>query len=109
MFKSFVNNIKLVLVNCAYTSKVCSRCGHFGVRNGAHFNCTKCRLSIDADINASINILARLYDKDISLYTKYMTVKDIINGRLELDALHPSTDASKTSIASSMEERMKVA
>ena len=109
VFKSFVNNIKLVLVNCAYTSKVCSRCGHFGVRNGAHFNCTKCRLSIDADINASINILARLYDKDISLYTKYMTVKDIINGRLELDASHPSTDASKTSIASSMEERMKVA
>ena len=109
VFKSFVNNIKLVLVNCAYTSKVCSRCGHFGVRNGVYFNCTKCRLSIDADINASINILARLYDSDISLYTKYMTVKDIINGRLELDALHPSTDASKTFMACSMEERMEIA
>ena len=108
-FKSFVNNIKLVLVNCAYTSKMCSRCGHFGVRDGAHFNCMSCGLSINADINAGKNIFDRLYDKDISLYTNYMKVKDIINGRLELDASHPSTDASKTSVASSMEERMKVA
>jgi transposase len=109
VFKSFVNNIKLVNVNCAYTSKVCSRCGHFGVRNGVYFNCKDCGLSIDADINASINIFDRLYDSDISLYTKYMTVKDIINGRLELVALQPNTDASKTSMASSMEERMEIA
>ena len=109
VFKSFVNNIKLVNVNCAYTSKVCSRCGHFGVRNGAYFNCMSCGLSIDVDINAGKNIFDRLYDNDISLYTKYMTVKDIINGRLELDATHPSTDASKTSDSQILEERMKVA
>ena len=109
-YKTFINNIKLVLVNCAYTSEICSGCGSFGDRNGVYFNCSNCKLSINADTNAGHNIFDRLYDKDISLYTKYSMVKNIINGRLELVALQPSTDASMTSIEDDfMEERMKIA
>jgi putative transposase len=61
----------LVKVNAAYTSQTCSRCGH--VREGENkllldkrtYYCPKCGLSIDRDLNASINIhragLARIH------------------------------------------------
>jgi len=51
---------KLVKVNPAYTSQTCSKCGHrqkmpLDVRV---FHCPCCDLSIDRDLNASLNILA---------------------------------------------------
>lgn len=53
-----------VLVNQvypAYTSQTCSRCGckDKKSRNGEHFTCTACGFAIDADLNASRNILTK--------------------------------------------------
>lgn len=52
----------LVLVNPAYTSQRCSRCGHTSRRNResqAAFRCERCGLTLNADTNAAINILHR--------------------------------------------------
>lgn len=55
------NGIQLTKVNPAYTSQTCSRCGTLDKksRNGETFQCVSCKLEIDADFNASINILHR--------------------------------------------------
>jgi putative transposase len=52
---------RLVLVNPANTSKMCSSCGEM-VRKELHerqHNCLSCGLSIGRDLNAAINILDR--------------------------------------------------
>ena len=82
IYKFLVNSIVLALINPAYTSKVCSHCGHFGNRNGANFKCPACTLSINADSNAANNILKRYYDSKISLSTPYKKVKEILLSRL---------------------------
>ena len=53
--------INLIRVNPAYTSQTCSRCGsiHKESRNGEKFLCIDCGYELDADYNASINILHR--------------------------------------------------
>ena len=53
--------IGFMKVNPAYTSQTCSRCGskHKNNRKGEHFLCLDCGFEIDADFNASINILQR--------------------------------------------------
>jgi len=53
--------ISLIKVNPAYTSQTCSGCGLVDKksRNGEHFLCTGCGMAMDADLNASINILHR--------------------------------------------------
>lgn len=80
-YKSSYNEIRYTYINPAYTSKACSRCGGFGERNGDNFTCPKCG-KMHADINASINILNRKYDKEIKLYTGYKEVKKILERRL---------------------------
>lgn len=80
-YKCDYNNIKYIYINPAYTSKSCNKCGNFGVRKGDIFMCSKCG-EIHADINASINILNRKYDKEISLYTKFTIVKKILENRV---------------------------
>ena len=51
----------LTKVNPAYTSQICSHCGtqDKSARNGEIYTCKVCGISIDADYNASINILHR--------------------------------------------------
>lgn len=52
----------LILVNPAYTSQQCSRCGHTSSQNResqADFHCLNCGLTLNADHNAAINILHR--------------------------------------------------
>jgi putative transposase len=52
----------LVLVDPKNTSRECSRCGWVDKDNRvdqSHFECQKCRLKINADINAALVILAR--------------------------------------------------
>ncbi len=51
---------KFVAVNPAYTSQNCSSCGHRQVMplGDRIYNCPDCKLSIDRDLNASLNILA---------------------------------------------------
>ena len=55
------NGILLTKVNPAYTSQICSRCGTLDKdsRKGEVFKCISCNLEIDADFNASINLLQR--------------------------------------------------
>lgn len=47
------------LVNPAYTSQTCNKCGfvHKLNRNGEIFKCGNCGYTLDADLNASLNIL----------------------------------------------------
>ena len=57
---SEVEGFELIKVNPAYTSQTCSRCGVVKKenRNGESYSCS-CGLKMDADLNASINILRR--------------------------------------------------
>lgn len=53
------NNIMVSMVDPAYTSQTCCRCGHRGNRNSALFKCTNCGYEANADRNASVNIAIR--------------------------------------------------
>lgn len=67
--------IKETIVNPAYTSQVCCKCNHLGNRKGKEFKCSNCNLSIDADLNASINIKKRKFISEIDIDTPYKEVK----------------------------------
>jgi putative transposase len=68
MFKQFLAyklkynyGTKLIEVNPQYTSQKCSSCGHIDAdnrKNQASFKCVKCGFSMNADLNASLNIKA---------------------------------------------------
>lgn len=68
------SGIKLTLVNPAYTSQTCSRCGTILKENrqGELYKCNSCGLEIDADYNAAINILRR------GVYNPSSTKKQIL-------------------------------
>lgn len=80
----FIYGTKLVHVNAAYTSQGDSRydCALMGTRIGDSFIGFD-EVVLDADVNAAINILARLYDKEINLYTSAEKVKEILIHRAE--------------------------
>lgn len=80
-YKCDYNSIKYTYINPAYTSKVCNICGSFGKREEDKFTCSKCG-ELHADINASKNILKRKDDKEITLYTNYKKVKEILEERV---------------------------
>ena len=53
---------RLILVNPAYTSQTCSKCGHCAKENResqADFECGQCHARMNADLNATNNILER--------------------------------------------------
>ena len=53
---------RLILVNPAYTSQTCSKCGHRAKENResqAVFECKRCHTRMNADLNAANNILER--------------------------------------------------
>lgn len=52
---------KLLIVNEAYTTQTCTKCGYLKKNIGGRktFKCNKCRIVIDRDINGSRNILLR--------------------------------------------------
>ena len=79
-YKCNLSNIGQCIVNAAYTSQVCHKCGSFGIRNNEVFTCAHCG-KMDADYNASMNIKMRKNDKEIGLYTPYRKVKEIIEKR----------------------------
>ncbi len=56
------NDVRLTRVNPAYTSQKCSRCGEVKAqsRNGEHFRCVSCGYTMNADVNAAVNILTSL-------------------------------------------------
>jgi transposase, IS605 orfB family len=67
--------IKETIVNPAYTSQICCKCNHLGIRTGKEFKCSNCNLSIDSDFNASINTKKRKFIKEINIDTPYKEVK----------------------------------
>ena len=71
----------LVLVNPAYTSQIDSRTGLLqGQRRWDRFHGID-GVVLDADTNAARNILARMYDDEITLYTPFREVKRLLRDR----------------------------
>lgn len=58
-YKAKQAGITVILVDPAYTSKSCSRCGQIGSRRKHKFSCKTCGLLIDSDVNGAINISRR--------------------------------------------------
>lgn len=84
-FKSTERNIKTVEVNPAYTSQYCSTCGSKIIkRYGEHHEFCDCPIcgKLNANTNAAVNILNRDNDKEITLYTPYKKVKEILDRRI---------------------------
>lgn len=57
-YKAAQNRIRTVMVDPAYTSQKCNRCGYVDARNRDHarFDCLRCGHSDNADHNAALNI-----------------------------------------------------
>lgn len=60
-YKAARNGVRTMMVNPAYTSQKCNRCGYVDARNRDHarFDCLRCGHSDDADHNAALNIRDR--------------------------------------------------
>jgi len=78
--KCIEKNIKFYLVNPAYNSQRCEKCGyvHYNNRHGSKFKCLNCGYKVNADYNASVNIGIRRSNTSIDIYTSYKKVKDIL-------------------------------
>lgn len=75
---SKVRGSSLKHVSCAYTSQMDHRYGILlGRRSGQKFYCFDGEV-LDADRNAALNILARLDDHEIHVFTPYREVKNIL-------------------------------
>ena len=71
----------MTVVNPAYTSQYCHICGQHVDRNNDIVKCSNCG-KLDANINAAKNILNRKLDKEITLFTPYKKVKEILDKRV---------------------------
>ena len=71
--------------NAAYTSQQCPQCGWVDSRNrhGDTFKCRKCGFAAGADHVAALNLKARLFDIEITRYTPYRKVKEILLQRYQ--------------------------
>ena len=60
-YKAARNGVRTMMVNPAYTSQKCNRCGYVDARNRDHarFDCLRCGHSDNADHNAALNIRDR--------------------------------------------------
>jgi putative transposase len=61
-YKAALAGVAVVHVDPAYTSRMCSSCGHASKKNRpdqATFRCTSCGFAEHADVNAARNIAAR--------------------------------------------------
>jgi transposase len=66
--------------NAAYSSQTCPMCGWVDAKNrhGDVFKCQKCGFTCDADQVSGINLKGRLHDEEITRYTPYKKVKEIL-------------------------------
>ena len=95
-YKCKYNDIELVSINAAYTSQICNKCGHFGVRIDDMFKCSNCNTVVSSGINAALNILKRSDDVEITLNTTPYAVKAILERRL-LDKEKPERVSNEPS------------
>lgn len=60
-YKCLSKQLNVKIVNENYTSKMCCSCRNYKKDLGSNkiYNCDKCKLEIDRDINGAINILYR--------------------------------------------------
>jgi IS605 OrfB family transposase len=59
-------SVPVLLVNPAFTSQTCSRCGNLGDRQRHRFCCPHCGFTLHADLNAAFNILRRAEETMLS-------------------------------------------
>ena len=82
------------LVNCAYTSQVCPRCGCLAERKGDWLHCLVCGDVTPSDHSAAQAILARKQDPEIGRWTPYQKVKSILQERACQRLRLPNQDSS---------------
>jgi len=84
-FRTQAGCSRLETVNAAYTSQTCPHptCGyvHKDNRHGDRFHCLVCGWDGDADVASAMNLLSRLDDPDIRLWTPKEQVKAILEAR----------------------------
>ena len=58
-YKCLINNIKIEIIDEAYTSKVCSTCGHCKkeLKGEKGYNCIPCNKKRDRDFNSATNMI----------------------------------------------------
>jgi IS605 OrfB family transposase len=86
--RSEENNIKLIEVNPAYTSRLCPACGCIEEENRKNqwlFECVHCGYKANADINASANILRRSKDSELLNCTSKDEIKSVLMRRFEIN------------------------
>lgn len=90
-FISQLNSIELAYQNSAYTSQQCLNCFYVSRdnRNKEEFLCINCGISGNAHVVGAVNILDRDSDDEISLYTPYKKVKEILLQRYSVGAIKP--------------------
>lgn len=66
-WKAYKSGIVVTNMNPAYTSQVHHECGKFRKRNGRSFRCPHCGKEMDADVNATYDIMERKNIKEITL------------------------------------------
>ena len=84
-YKAGVAGTKILLANAAYSSQECCRCGWVEQSNraGHAFKCQKCGHGLNAGHNAASNLVKRVKDPDITLYTPAGVVKSILLDRYQ--------------------------
>jgi len=122
-FKALAEGFRHEQVNPAYSSQTCPDCGNVDSNNrkGDVFVCTKCRYGNHADWVGALNLLSRKDDSEITRYTPYREVKDILllrfHRRLEAEGASaleatvpgrtPDTDSQRRDFPSTVTRRAK--
>ncbi len=57
-YKAARAGVKVIWVDPAWTSQMCSCCLHVGSRSGSRFSCSNCGTVLHADLNGALNIAA---------------------------------------------------
>ena len=66
-YKAEASGVKINFVDARFTSQICSCCGMIDkqARNKGLYNCSRCKLLINSDINAAINIRDRYISEQL--------------------------------------------
>ena len=67
--KCELNRVELQFVSPQYTSQMCSQCGeiHKESRKSELYQCVSCSYTLDADYNASLNIVNKFLNKEFTV------------------------------------------